>query len=251
MNINELNFQRLVIRINLNESLTYSSSFTNSILLHWSNFLNLDLSSERVLTSFFIPNRNSFAFYGGNFSSSSFSLNITYSGSKIQQYFVENILLEDEVFFSSHKLAIDQMFIYKVPFLSSLSSSRDSQVTFTFTNPTFILSSAQDSNRFSLPSLSSIINSFLLRINHFLPEVDLKFLFKSLDLSSLEHSIRSYNFKSFYLDNKGISCLGNISFFFPFLPKELLYLFYLINVFGLGIFHENGFGWVNVSIREE
>ncbi|UJG44402.1 MAG: CRISPR system precrRNA processing endoribonuclease RAMP protein Cas6 [Candidatus Heimdallarchaeum endolithica] len=252
MSLDLQDFQRLVIRVKLDKAVSYSSLFNKSSLNYWSNFLQLDLSRNRIISSFFIPEKNNFSFYINNKSTQSFDLNITYSNLKIQQSFIENILLEtNEFFFSSFNISIENLFVHRIPSLQKISSLDNTYVSFYFTNPTFILSYDGANKRYALPTLSSIIESLETRLNEFHSESVLSSIITQIDLSSLDYSISSYNLKSLNIDELGVGCLGQVTFFFTHIPKELHYLFYLVNVFGLGAYFERGLGWVNVKTKGE
>jgi len=245
-------FQRLVIRVKLNKPITYSNLFNRSSLSYWSEFLQLDLSGDKIISSYFIPEKNNFSFYVNNRPMQSFDLNITYSNVKIQQSFIENILLEsDSFFFSSSKISIENLFVHRIPSFEKISSLDNTFVSFYFTNPTSILSFDGANKRYALPTLSSMIESLETRLNEFYPNSALSSIISQIELSSLDNSISSYNLKSLNINEFGVSCLGQVTFFFTHIPKELHYLLYLVNIFGLGAYFEKGFGWVNVKTKGE
>ncbi|MHA1204181.1 MAG: hypothetical protein ACTSSL_04470 [Candidatus Heimdallarchaeaceae archaeon] len=248
-------FQRLVIRVELDKPIMFTNyKFSSSLLKLWSDFLNMDLTTNHILVSSFIPVTNNFNYYSGKETSQKlFDLNITYSNIDVQQSFIEKILLgNSQTFFASKKLTIDRIFMHKTPSLNSLSSIENQLVTFYFNCPSFVINGVKGTNKvpsISFPSLDSILHSLFFRLNLILSDIDFSSLLLTLDLEQLNYSLNGYNIRS-HSSQEGVSCLGNVSYFFEFIPRELVFVFSLVNVFGLGLYPDKGYGWINVNLKE-
>ncbi|MHA1401868.1 MAG: hypothetical protein ACTSQE_16075 [Candidatus Heimdallarchaeaceae archaeon] len=240
-------FQRLVLRVKLESPLTFNpSSFTSDTSLYWSDFLNFDLTDYSIIASHFVPVRNNFSFYQSKANDLTFfDLNLCYNDTSIQQQIVENILLKNDVcYFDTRSIIIDGIFYHKVP--SIMSSPDEVSVSFDFRNPCII----SPENNDSFPSLQLIIEALRERLNSFSQTRAFINYVDGLDFASLNYSLSKYNIRSISTPF-GISCIGNVAFHFSSPPPELLFLFYIIHIFGLGYEYRKGFGFVNIDFKIE
>ncbi len=242
-------FKRIELRIKTTKDISFEPSFPVNVLDLWSDFLDYDLSSHSVIGSYLIPLHNNFNYYLGKNHSSSFSLNLVYSDTTIQQKFVENIILsKEELKFNNIAFHINGFFYYRVPELSSLNDLSDVDLNINFHTPTSIIT---DNKQHPYPTLKNVLNSLRYRLSALLNNNEedkaILSLFDKIDPNTIDYAIKSYNIMTLSSFPDSVAVLGKIDIHFDLLPSSLLYLLEVSKVVGIGNKIEKGLGWINIS----